>query len=266
MLFRYFGLFLIFSLFLGSIWGLQTTEIHLDVLDSTPYFDYLVQFDKGFSLNLPDFESPIYVKIIPTDINFQLSEGKIEVLGNQPGTLILKYKGLDFLEGKTSYEKTLDFRLLGSSKITLTSDTNILKTNPEPDSTNNAYYWKTDKESLLLYVVLKKTQSITVAVIVIVVSIAIIVFLLFTYFRRKKTQTPKQNLFLDNTQNNILARVRRNKVVNQQDLGKEFGLQKSNLTKVLHKMERNNLIERKKVGKINKIILAEEKKPLSNSN
>ncbi len=259
MFFRYFGLFLVFSLFFGSIWGLQTTEIHLDVLDSTPYFDYLVQFDKGFTLSLPDFESPIYVKIIPTDINFLLSKGKIEVLEDLPGTLILKYKGQDFLEGKTSFEKTLDFGFLGTSKITLTSDTNILKTNPEPDSTNGAYYWKTDKDKFLLYIVLEKKQSLVMAVVIIVLSLAIISFLAYVLYKKKWSTPSKQNLLLDETQNKVLDIVKKKQIVNQQDLGKELGLQKSHLTKVLHKMERNNLIERKKVGKINKIVLAEEK-------
>lgn len=259
MLFRYFGLFLIFCLFLGFAWGIQSTQIHLDILDKTPYFDYLVAFDKGFSLSLPDFESSIYSKVIPTDINFLLSEAKIEVFGDKQGILILKYKGQDFLEGKTSFEKTLDFGLLGSSEIALTSDINVLKTNPEPDSTNGAYYWKTDKESFLLYIILEKEQSYTVAVIIVIVSIAIIASLVFTYLKRKK-QPQKTNLFLDATQNKIFELVQKRKVVNQQDLGKELDLQKSHLTKILHKMERNNLIERKKVGKINKIVLAEKPK------
>ena len=125
---------------------------------------------------------------------------------------------------------------------------------------NLSYYWKTDKNSFLLYIILENKQSYVTAIIIAVISIAIIAFLTSVYLRKKK-ELPKTNLILDNTQNNILARVQRNKVVNQQDLGKEFGLQKSHLTKVLHKMERNNLIERKKVGKINKIILFEKTTP-----
>lgn len=264
MLFRYFSILGLFLLLLGSVWGLQTTEIHLDVLDSTPYFDYLVQFDKGFSLELPDFESSIYVKVIPTDINFKLENTKIEVLGDKKGTLILKYKGTDLLEGKTSFEKTLDFELLGSSDIALTSDTKILKTTPEPDSTNGTYYWKTDKDKFLLYLVLEKKQSFAMAIVIIVISLAIISFLAHILYKRK-TQTPsKQNLLLDETQNKVLDIVKKRQVVNQQDLGKELGLQKSHLTKVLHKMERKDLIERKKVGKINKIVLAEEKNVTQN--
>lgn len=259
MLFRYLGVLLVFSLFLGLTWANQSTNVHLDVLDRTPYFDYLVAFDKGFALSLPDFEDVVYVKVIPTDINFAIKGQKIEVFGDKQGTLILKYKGSDFLEGKTSYEKTFDFELLDSSEITLTADINVLKTNPKPDSTNGAYYWKTDKKDFLLHIVLENKQSNASAIIIAIISIAIIAFLTSVYLRRKK-QLPKANLLLDSTQNKILARVKRNKVVNQQDLGKEFGLQKSHLTKVLHKMERNNLIERKKVGKINKIILPEIKK------
>jgi uncharacterized membrane protein len=269
---------LIFSLFLISVNALPLTDIKVDLVDNTPYIDYTIIFDSNFTIDLPDFDDLIYAKILPNDIHYEIKNGKLIIIDNKKGTIVFKYQGTPFLSTVNSYEKTLAFDLIGSTNIQLTSDTNIETLKPEPIIEDSEYYnWQTSEKSFVLYIVLHKNPFDWRVISIIIICLVIIGFLILPkyiikYFPKKENKNKeimenkkeenieeRETLFLDDNQKGILALLKREKATTQQSIADTLNIKKSHMSKILNKMERNNLIERKKVGKVNKIILAEKK-------
>jgi uncharacterized membrane protein len=270
---RFSSIIFLLSIAILSFGFLQAQDnISIDVIDSLPYIDYTISFDSNFSINLPDFSELIYAKALPNDINFVIKDSKLNVFSNKKGTIVLKYQGTKFLQGVKSYEKTLAFDLINNTKIKLTSDTNIINLKPDANLNEDNYYsWETNSKDFVLYIVLYKNPFSWNVIAIIIVCILIVVYLLFlkkikAFFTATKekiktkanNKNDKENLFLDNKQKSILDLVKKSKAITQQEIADTLNIKKSHMSKILNKMERNNLIERKKVGKVNKIILAEK--------
>jgi|GEM_PF-3323334 len=266
----------VFVLLFCNIYANQT-DIKVDIVDNVPYIDYTISFDSNFSISLPDFSDLIYVKTLPSDIKYEIKDSKLNILDNKSGTIVLKYQGTEFLSGIKSYEKTLAFDLIGKTNITLISDANIVQLSPEPIIDNEYYNWNTNEKNFILYIVLYKNPFSWRVIIIIIVCFAIILGLTLPKYiisKRKKNKgqkdihntkenedkdDEKENLFLDDQQKSILDLVKKSKAITQQAIADTLNIKKSHMSKILNKMERNNLIERKRVGKVNKIILAEKK-------
>lgn len=245
-------LFLIFFI-LNSPIIFADNEIFIDIHNYTPYIDYTIYYDSNFEMYLPDFKELIYIKGLP-DLNYKIIASKLYIYSNK-GTLILKYKGTKFLEASNTLEKTLDFDILNNTKIQIKSDKEILKINSGYSLDNKKYIYSTNKD-FILYIVYENKEKYFNIFLGFVILLVFIIIVLSAYFYYKKYQIKKNNTldFLDNTQKNILKLIK-NKTLTQQEIANSLNIKKSHLSKILNKLERQNLIERKKVGKINKIIL-----------
>lgn len=244
-------LFLMFFIFsLPTIFS--DNEIFVDIHNYTPYIDYTIYYDSNFEMYLPDFKELVYIKGLP-DLNYKLIDSKLHIYSNK-GTLILKYKGSKFLENANTLEKTLDFDILNSTKIQIKSDNKIFKINSEYYLDKEKYIYNTN-EDFILYIVYENKEKYFNLISGFVILIVLILIILSTHFYYKKYQIKKNNKlnFLDNTQKNILKLIK-NKSLTQQEIANSLNIKKSHLSKILNKMERQDLIERKKVGKVNKII------------
>lgn len=267
---------LIFSIFLISVNALPQTDIKVDLVDNVPYIDYTISFDSNFTINLPDFSELIYVKTLPNDIKYEIKDNKLIILDNKKGIIVFKYHGTNFLESIKSYEKTLAFDLINNTNIQLTSDVNVETLKPEPQIDNEYYNWSTNEKTFVLYIVLHKNPFSWNIIIIVLICLIIIGFLVLpkylpNYFHKNKNKKIVENkkedletqdkttLFLDDNQKNILLLLKKDKTITQQSIADTLNIKKSHMSKILNKMERNNLIERKKVGKVNKIILTEKK-------
>lgn len=245
-------LFLVFFIFsLPSIFS--DNEIFIDIHNYTPYIDYTIYYDSNFEMYLPDFKELVYIKGLP-DLNYKLIDSKLYIYSNK-GTLILKYKGSRFLETENTLEKTLDFDILNPTKIQIKSDNKIFKINSEYYLDKEKYIYNTN-EDFILYIIYENKEKYFNLIFGFVILIVLILIILSTYFYYKKYQIKKNNKlnFLDNTQKNIL-KIIKNKNLTQQEIANSLSIKKSHLSKILNKLERQDLIERKKVGKVNKIIL-----------
>ncbi|PIU22594.1 MAG: hypothetical protein COT14_00355 [Candidatus Diapherotrites archaeon CG08_land_8_20_14_0_20_30_16] len=249
---------LILIFFLSNL-SCQGTEINIDVVDNAPYIDFTLKFDSNFTTTLPDFESIIYIKVLPKDINYVLNSSKVVVNANEKGILILKYKGTEFLEGAKTLEKTFNFDLLPPTTITLNADKKIFELNPEYTVDENSYVWQTNEKNFLVHIALEKEGVDFKYWIIILICIIIVLVLILPKIIKNYKREEKQNLYLDSTQKNILDFVKKKKSITQQEIANSLQIKKSNMSKILNKMERNSLIERKKVGKVNKVVLAEKK-------
>jgi predicted XRE-type DNA-binding protein len=246
------GLFFIF-LVLTLPLIFSNNEISIDIHNYTPYIDYTIYYDSNFEMYLPNFEELIYIKGLP-DLNYQIIDSKLYVYSNK-GTLILKYKGSKFLETKNTLEKTLDFDILNKTQISVRSDIKILKLNSGYFLNKDKYIYNTT-EDFILYIVYENKDKYFNLIFGFIITILLIIIFLSAYFYYKKNQNKsKNNLnFLDNTQKSILNLIK-NKNLTQQEIANVLNIKKSHLSKILNKLERQDLIERKKVGKVNKIVL-----------
>jgi len=248
-----FGLILLTTF--GPLWA--KTKINIDILENRPYIDYTLPFNSGFVIDLPDFANLIYLKILPNDTNYVFNAGKLIVNSNTSGVLVLKYEGHDFLDNHSFYDKTLDFNIFEETKINIQCDKNITKINTlEINSTN---FSLDVNEPTTLHILIKKDpfrwQNITIILFCVVLIIAILLPVLIKRLSKKK----KDKLYLDSNQQKVYDLVKTKKGITQQTIADTLNIRKSHMSKILNKMERNSLIERKKVGKVNKIILAERK-------
>jgi uncharacterized membrane protein len=249
-------IFFAFFVLFGAIYG--KSEINIDILDNRSYIDYTLPFNSGFSLELPDFDSLIYSKILPSDINYSINGSLLTVNSTIPGTIILKYKGTPFLDNKSFYDKTLDFHILQKTEINITSDENISKINTL-EINDNSYSTETN-EDITLHILINKDPFRLGNIVLIIVCFVIIIFIALPIILSKlKSKTKKEKLYLDNNQEKIYTLIQKHKGITQQQIANTLNIKKSHMSKILNKMERNNIIERKKVGKVNKIVLAEKK-------
>lgn len=227
-----------FLLFIFLLFNLPlifaNNEIFVDVHNFTPYIDYTIYYNSNFEMYLPNFQELIYIKGLP-DLNYKINDSKLYVYSNK-GTLILKYKGTKFLENKNTLEKTLDFEILDETKISIKSDIKVLKINSDYSIDNDKYIYNT-KENFILYLVYENKTKYLNFLFGLIISIVLLIIILGIYFYYKK-----QN-------------IAKNKNLTQQEIANLLNLKKSHLSKILNKLERQDLIERKRVGKVNKIIL-----------
>lgn len=255
--FCFLGLIIIFSVLIVHA---TKTEVNVDVVNNIPYIDYTISFDSNFSIFLPDFTKKIYAKSLPEDINYRIIKSYLYVDTNKPGIIVLKYQATPFLEDVKSYKKTLNFDLLGKSKIELIVDENIIQTTDGYTKDENTLVWNTDQNHFILYVVLPKNPFDYRVILIIIASIVVILMLLYPLFKKRFFKQNKiKNIYLNNTQKEILNILKHKEGINQQKLSDLLKIKKSNMSKILNKMERNELIERKKVGKINKLFLTKKK-------
>jgi len=247
-------LFLIFLLLIGFSFA-TTSKINVDVIDDIPYIDYTLYANNSFKISLPDYSSLIYIKTLPEDMNYKIKEGILSSDYNQNSIIILKYKGSPFLENGNYKEKTLYFDLLNETQIVLNSEEEIIKTSPNYIFDENTYIWDINEKNFLLYIVKKKEQ--TGNIVLFIIGLIVLIGIISTMYFKKGNIKEKENnkIILDNTQKSIIELIKKRKNINQQTISDELNIKKSHLSKILNKMERNDLIERKKVGKVNRIVI-----------
>lgn len=236
-------------------------QINVDIIDNVPYIDYTLNFDTNFSIELPDYSELIYSKTLPIDVNYTIKDNILRVnnFDNKKGIIILKYKGTEFLNSIKTNDKALNFELINETQINFTSDSNIYNINKNYILENNTYSWISENKEFILYVQLEKSETNLKLIFIILASIIIIAIIIYPIALKKiKEKKHDTNLFLNDNQKQILHLVKKN-ALTQQEIANTLNLKKSHMSKILNKMERNNLIERKRVGKVNKIILAEKK-------
>ncbi len=222
-------------------------EIYVDIHQDIPYIDYTIYYDSNFEMYLPDFQELIYIKGLP-ELNYDIIDSKLYVYSAK-GTLVLKYKGNEFLENKNTLEKTLDFDILNNTVIIVKSDKEFLKINSDYNKDNDKHVYETN-EDFVLYLVYENVSKYFNLVLGFVISIILIIIIFSIYFYYKKANQKNNTRFLDINQNNILNLVKNNSLT-QQEVANKLNIKKSHMSKILNKMERQDLIERKKIGKIN---------------
>ncbi len=245
-----------FLLILSPIFA--KAEINIDILENTPYIDYTLPFTSSFSIDLPDFGNLIYLKVLPSDINYIFNNGKLTINSATPGTLVLKYEGTDFLDNHSFYDKTLDFNIFQETTINIQCDKNISKINTL--EINNTNYSIKTSEPTTLHILIEKDPFRWQNILIISLCLAFVIIIMVPILLKKFPKEKKKKLYLDATQQKVYDTVKKQKEMTQQSIANQLNLNKSHLSKILNKMERNDLIERKKVGKVNKIILTDNKK------
>jgi len=243
-------------LFLSTIQCEAT--INIDIIENTPYIDYTIPFNSGFEMNLPDYDNLVYLKFLPNDINYEIEKSKLIVYDNKHGTLILKYKSTSFNDNKSFYDKTFDFDIFQETEINIQCDKNITKINTL--EINNTNYSFETNSPVTVHIQIEKEpfswQNTAIIIICIILIIVIALPIILKQYKRNR----KDKLYLDTNQEKIYNIIKKQKGITQQEIANTLDIKKSHMSKILNKMERNDLIERKKVGKVNKIILEEKKK------
>jgi len=252
----YFALFFAVLLLSGIVFA--KSEINIDILENKAYIDYTLPFSSSFEMNLPDFDKLIYIKFLPSDINYLLNDNKLRVNTSMPGVLVLKYQSTSFLDNKGFYDKTLDFDISQTTTININSDKNISMINTL-ELNNNAYSLEVNEDTTLHILIDKDPFSWQNIAIIIFCFVLIIIIALSLIRNKLKNKEKKEELYLDDNQQKVYDLVKTKKGITQQVIADTLNIRKSHMSKILNKMERNSLIERKKVGKVNKIILAEKK-------
>jgi uncharacterized membrane protein len=260
--------FLFFILVLtGMVFGeVSKSSVTVEVIDYKTFVDVVLEVDGDLNIFLPDFEELIFLKTTLDDTNYILENKILNIISETSYLVVLKYSTDEFSVNNLYVEKTLDFSKYQNLKLKLRIESldNLLEVLPEDNYESGEFYvW--DKFDNLLYIRMKNQEQEFQAYAALIASFIVLIILGYMYFKRKNAPEKDSTVnsdFLTEKEAHIIGQLLKKDGIIQQKIADELGLTKSNLTKILNKLERKELIVRKRVGKVNKVFLSEKVKKM----
>jgi uncharacterized membrane protein len=177
---------------------------------------------------------------------------------------MIKYRSLPLTKNHIYLEKTIAFNKNPFDKldIILYHDENKLDLLiPEVVISDYKAKWSFKKnDDVIIYFRLIDKSLDGKTIFAIIFAFIIIIFLIATIMLKKikNRRIDKKTLetkYLTDFENNIIELLKKQDGLMQQTISEQLDIEKSHLSKLISKLERKNLIERKQIGKIKKVFL-----------
>ncbi len=258
-------LVLIFSLIILSTVFATNAKVTITTADADLYLDYSITTTE-YDLNIPliDLQELIYLGS-NKDINYALNKDYITITSKfSDKTIMIKYRSLPLTKNHIYLEKTIAFNKNPFDKldIILYHDENKLDLLiPEVVISDYKAKWSFKKnDDVIIYFRLIDKSLDGKTIFAIIFAFIIIIFLIATIMLKKikNRRIDKKTLetkYLTDFENNIIELLKKQDGLMQQTISEQLDIEKSHLSKLISKLERKNLIERKQIGKIKKVFL-----------
>lgn len=282
---------LVVFLLIPSVFGLGVSRLLLDTqvegMDLVTEFSLIVKGDEGdtsFVLSVPPNSRVIFVKDGLGDVNSQISGSELSlelspfsdgeqrtIIGEVISESAIAEKGnfnefLYVFKPSIEGELPLELTLYLPEGAQLVENDSIRPKFSVFNESDNSLWWGEDvveEEIFLARFVPDTRPRVWVWVLGVVVGISFVVVAVFQakkiVLRRKRLKGVK---ILNEKERIVLELVIQQEGITQFELKRKTNLTKSNLSKVLAKLETRALIERKKYGKVNYLYPGEKLKEI----
>lgn len=257
----------LFSLMLLSCAFATDCQITITTVDKALYFDYTIT-TKEDSVRIPFFEPEkmIYFNSnadIITDVNNGIAY--ITFDSNEELKVIsVKYRSTDLIKNDLYLEKTILLEnFFDNTKIIYLFEEgkSVNKLMPEPTLKESKAEWLFEKDQpIMIYLKFDDKVPDLKTIVALFVLLVIVIGLVLSIFLKKRKNDkfdeniPKKMLLTENEQS-IIDLLKKQDGLMQQTIAEQLELEKAHVSKLITKLERKELIERKQVGKVKKIFL-----------
>ncbi len=270
-----FFVFCIFSVNIVNAREADRINIEFRIIDNVVYVEKTIGFDNPISQEY-SFNLPEDARGISLYLNNKSSEYNKTIILKDISSLRINYLTNKFLDQNTFlYHYNSEFET-GNLKIIMYMDERHLKERisdgkgsiyPKPDETesdgkaivfiwNREYFFPEEEFSLL--VILEPESNINYYFIWII-GIIILISTGIWFFIKYRKKEPKINIeALSKRQKQIYLIVRKHKKITQSNLQDKLNLPKSSLSRNIDSMARKGIIEKKKTGMTNLIMLKKD--------
>jgi len=265
---RYLFLILSCLLFVGIVYATNDAQITITKVDQQIFFDYTITTTEN-TLTIPvlDLQKVIYINA-NVDFNYTATDSNIQInlteSAKQNKFIAIKYRSSNLSANEVSLEKTVALDNIFDNTLVyfLDSDDTLLSAQPEYQKIDNRLSWTFAKgKPILIYFKFKSDVLDAKAIVSVIAGLIILGFIIYSVIRQKKARKKidekieDYKIRLTENEQKIIELLKKQDGLMQQTIIEQLGLQKSHTSKLITKLERKNILERKQVGKINKIFL-----------
>lgn len=269
-------LFILIALFVLIVVPISFSEINsvsitADIQDKTTYLDYILKITEN-SEAFPTEGEIIYARDTYGEFNYDNQNINLIVpIGEEDSSeteriILIKIKTNDLISNKDEYYEFLYINPIETqTKLTVNLPTsNLITSIPEVklEKFGESYLvtWNEYSDTYLLRYENKSNNLLWYLIIIIILVILIASISVIFYFYKNKIKTKKEvekmlnsiNV-LNEKEKNVVEIIIKNPGISQYKIMEDYNISKSNLSKIIKKLSLSDIIEKRNIGKINKL-------------